>query len=87
MDSVMDDGDMLSKLEAEAILPVSAVAMKYFICRSVISIACQNGGSPIKKVCGYEITGLFEFRIYGFDNPNFRNTIKVHHCQKTKTVP
>jgi hypothetical protein len=38
MDSVIDEGDILNKLAAEAIFPVSAAAIKYFICRRVISI-------------------------------------------------
>ena len=36
MDSVMDEGDILSMLAAAAIFPVSATAMKYLICRNVI---------------------------------------------------
>ena len=39
MDSVMDEGDMLSRLAAAAIFPASAAAMKYLICRNVISMA------------------------------------------------
>jgi hypothetical protein len=52
IDSVMDEGDMLSMLAALAILPVSAAAIKYLICRSVISMVIKSQGRSFRLSFG-----------------------------------